>query len=65
MEKQKHNKRVFKEKGMEAKLNYLLDTCILIDYLRGNQSVYDLLVNDERADLSMSTITMMELMLGA
>jgi predicted nucleic acid-binding protein len=50
---------------METKLNYLLDTCILIDYLRGNQSIYDLLVNDEKVNLYMSTITMMELMLGA
>jgi predicted nucleic acid-binding protein len=49
---------------METKLNYLLDTCILIDYLRGNKSIYDLLVNDKKSILSMSTITMMELMLG-
>jgi predicted nucleic acid-binding protein len=42
-------------------LNYLLDTCILIDYLRGEPSVYDLFVNDEKVKLSMSTVTMMEL----
>ena len=46
-------------------MKYLLDTCILIDFLRGNPSVYDLLVNDEHSELSMSTITMMELVLGA
>jgi predicted nucleic acid-binding protein len=50
---------------MDEKLNYLLDTCILIDYLRGEPSVYDLFVKDEQAKLSMSTITMMELMIGA
>jgi predicted nucleic acid-binding protein len=50
---------------MDEKLNYLLDTCILIDYLRGEPSVYDLFVKDEQTKLSMSTITMMELMIGA
>jgi predicted nucleic acid-binding protein len=50
---------------MDAKLNYILDTCILIDYLRGESGVYDLFVKDESIKLSMSTITMMELMLGA
>jgi predicted nucleic acid-binding protein len=37
----------------------------LIDYLRGDPSVYDLLVKDEEVKLSMSTVTMMELMIGA
>ena len=46
-------------------MNYLLDTCILIDFLRGEPSVYDLFVKDDEIILSMSTITMMELMLGA
>jgi len=46
-------------------LNYLLDTCILIDFLHGEQSIYDLLVNDSKIKLSMSTITMMELVIGA
>ena len=50
---------------MDKKLNYLLDTCILIDYLRGEPSVYDLLVKDTKIKLSMSTVTMMELMIGA
>jgi predicted nucleic acid-binding protein len=50
---------------MDVKLNYLLDTCILIDYLRGEPSVYDLLVNNAKIELSMSTVTMMELMIGA
>jgi len=36
---------------MDKKLNYLLDTCILIDYLRGEPSVYDLLVKDEKNNL--------------
>jgi predicted nucleic acid-binding protein len=50
---------------VEARMNYLLDTCILIDFLRGNKSIYDILVDNENIDLSMSTITMMELVLGA
>jgi predicted nucleic acid-binding protein len=50
---------------MDEKLNYLLDSCILIDYLRGEPSVYDLFVKDEGVKLSMSTVTMMELIIGA
>jgi predicted nucleic acid-binding protein len=50
---------------MGERLNYILDTCILIDYLRGEPSVYDLFVKDEKIQLFMSTITMMELMIGA
>jgi predicted nucleic acid-binding protein len=50
---------------VDEKLNYLLDTCILIDNLRGEPSVYDLLVNNAKIKLSMSTVTMMELMIGA
>jgi len=50
---------------MEASVKYLLDTCILIDYLRGEPNVYDLLAGDAAASLSMSTITMMELIIGA
>jgi len=50
---------------MDEKLNYLLDTCILIAYLRGEPSVFDLFVRDERISLSMSTVTMMELIIGA
>ena len=50
---------------MEEKLDYLLDTCIFIDFLRGEPNVYDLFVRDENVKLSMSTITMMELILGA
>jgi predicted nucleic acid-binding protein len=50
---------------MDDKISYILDTCILIDYLRGEQSVYDLLVNNSEIKLSMSTVTMMELVIGA
>jgi predicted nucleic acid-binding protein len=50
---------------VETKINYLLDTCILIDFLRGNKSIYDTLVNNDDINLSMSTITMMELIVGA
>ena len=50
---------------METKISYLLDTCILVDFLRGNKSIYDILVNNKDVNLSISTITMMELTLGA
>ena len=50
---------------METKISYLLDTCILVDFLRGNKSIYDILVGNKDVNLSMSTITMMELVLGA
>ncbi|MDR2555453.1 MAG: type II toxin-antitoxin system VapC family toxin [Fibromonadaceae bacterium] len=50
---------------METKISYLLDTCILVDFLRGNKSIYDILINNKDVNLSISTITMMELMLGA
>jgi predicted nucleic acid-binding protein len=65
MEKQEYHKRNLTGKSMDEDLNYLLDTCILIDYLRGEPSVYDLFVKDKRTKLSMSTVTMMELMIGA
>lgn len=65
MERQEHYKRDFAEKRMEEHLNYILDTCILIDYLRGEPNVYELLVGNERIRLSISTITMMELVRGA
>jgi predicted nucleic acid-binding protein len=47
------------------KITFLLDTCILIDFLRGEQTIYELLVNDTDIDFAMSTITMMELLVGA
>jgi len=50
---------------MEEKLNYLIDTCIFVDYLRGNPKVYDVFTEDENVKLSMSSITMMELLAGA
>jgi predicted nucleic acid-binding protein len=50
---------------VETKISYLLDTCILVDFLRGNKSIYDILINNKDVNLSISTITMMELMLGA
>ena len=50
---------------MDEKLNYLLDTCILIDYLRGEPNVHNFLVKNTKIKLSMSTVTMMELIIGA
>jgi len=46
-------------------LNCLIDTCIFIDYLRGKPSVYDIFVRNKDIKLSMSAITMMELLIGA
>jgi predicted nucleic acid-binding protein len=46
-------------------MTYLCDTNILIEYLRGNESVRDMLLNDKRSGLGMSTISMMELVIGA
>ena len=65
MERQKYYQRNHTQKSVDKTLNYLLDTCILIDYLRGEPSIYDIFVNDREIKLSMSTITMMELMIGA
>jgi len=65
MERSKYYKRDPAKQSVDVKLNYLLDTCILIDYLRGEASVYDLFVNNAKIKLSMSTVTMMELMIGA
>jgi predicted nucleic acid-binding protein len=50
---------------METKVTFLVDTCILIDFLRGETGIYDFLVNDQMIDLVMSTVTMMELLVGA
>ena len=65
MEGQGYHKRDIKSKSLEAAVKYLLDTCILIDFLRGESGVYDILVSNEKAGLSMSTVTMMELVIGA
>jgi len=50
---------------MERDLSYIVDTCILIDYLRGEPNIYEILVNDKKVRLSISTVTIMELLLGA
>lgn len=44
---------------------YLCDTCILIDYLRGKDEVQQKLENDRKQGLGMSSVTYMELMVGA
>jgi predicted nucleic acid-binding protein len=44
---------------------YLCDTCILIEYLRGNTAIRDKLLKDKGAGLAVSTITLMELFSGA
>ena len=44
---------------------YLCDTCILIDYLRGKTEVKQKLEKDREQGLGMSSVTYMELMVGA
>ena len=44
---------------------YLCDTCILIDYLRGKPDVQKRLMSDRQKGLGMSSVTYMELMVGA
>ncbi|MDR0718449.1 MAG: type II toxin-antitoxin system VapC family toxin [Treponema sp.] len=44
---------------------YLCDTNILIEYLRGNTQIRDKLLIDKPGGLSISTISLMELLLGA
>jgi predicted nucleic acid-binding protein len=51
--------------GLETPLMYLCDTCILIEYLRGNVHIRDKLLHDKSSGISMSTVTMMELLIGA
>ena len=46
-------------------MKYLCDTCILIDYLRGDESIRKILSRDRGEGLGMSVITHMELMVGA
>ena len=44
---------------------YLCDTCILIDYLRGKPDVQKKLSKDRLQGLGISSVTYMELMVGA
>lgn len=46
-------------------MQYLCDTCVLIDYLKGKDSVRNKLIADWKAGLGMSSVTYMELMVGA
>ena len=46
-------------------MKYICDTCVLIDYLRGKQEVKDKLLSDIGYGLAMSSVTYMELMVGA
>ena len=46
-------------------MEYLCDTCILIDYLRGKSDAQERLSADREKGLGMSSITYMELMVGA
>ena len=44
---------------------YLCDTCILIDYLKGVIDIQQKLLKDRKQGLGMSSVTYMELMVGA
>ena len=44
---------------------YLCDTCILIDYLKGKVDIQQKLSKDRSEGLGMSSVTYMELMVGA
>lgn len=46
-------------------MQYLCDTCILIDYLRGKEEAKARLSRDRANGLGMSSVTYMELMVGA
>ena len=46
-------------------MQYLCDTCVLIDYLKGKDSVRNKLIADWNTRLGMSAVTYMELMVGA
>ena len=46
-------------------MRYICDTCILIDYLKGKKSVQQKLEKDRPQGLCMSSVTYMELMVGA
>ncbi len=46
-------------------MQYLCDTCILIDYLRGKEEAKDRLSRDRAGGLGMSSVTYMELLVGA
>ena len=44
---------------------YICDTCVLIDFLRGDPGVRDILNSDRELGLGMSSVTLMELIVGA
>ena len=46
-------------------MKYLCDTCIFIDYLRGEEEIKQKLAKERVEGLGMSTITYMELIVGA
>jgi predicted nucleic acid-binding protein len=48
-----------------AALNYLCDTNVLIEYLRGNAAIRDRLLRDKAGGLAIPAIALMELLVGA
>jgi predicted nucleic acid-binding protein len=50
---------------MASTVEFLCDTSVLIDYLRGDEKVREILQADHFGRMSMSSVTLMELVVGA
>ena len=50
---------------MAPAIEFLCDTSVLIDYLRGDERVREILRADHFSRMSMSSVTVMELVVGA
>lgn len=50
---------------MAPTVEFLCDTSVLIDYLRGDEKVREILQADHFGRMSMSSVTLMELVVGA
>ena len=50
---------------MAQAIEFLCDTSVLIDYLRGDEKVREILKVDRFGRMSMSSVTLMELVVGA
>lgn len=50
---------------MATRVEFLCDTSVLIDYLRGEHTVREIISYDNFSRMSMSSVTLMELLVGA